>query len=107
MLAQKSPSSRLVTVVVSSAVPILTVAVAPAFFQKTAASMADVLQPKVDALWVLHRLLAGGRFEFHNLPPGQYEATAALISVDGQRRRSHTRTSTSSNWDCRTDRMAS
>jgi acyl transferase domain-containing protein/acyl carrier protein len=34
--------------------------VAPAFFQKTAASMADVLQPKVDALWVLHRLLAGG-----------------------------------------------
>ncbi len=34
--------------------------VAPAFFQKTAASMADVLQPKVDALWMLHRLLAGG-----------------------------------------------
>ena len=33
---------------------------APAFFQKTAASMADVLQPKVDALWVLHRVLAGG-----------------------------------------------
>jgi acyl transferase domain-containing protein/acyl carrier protein len=33
---------------------------APAFFQKTAASMADVLRPKVDALWVLHRLLAGG-----------------------------------------------
>jgi macrolactin polyketide synthase MlnE len=33
---------------------------APAFFQKTAASMAAVLQPKVDALWTLHRLLAGG-----------------------------------------------
>jgi len=33
--------------------------VAPAFFQKTAASMAEVLQPKVDALWVLHRLFAG------------------------------------------------
>jgi acyl transferase domain-containing protein/NAD(P)-dependent dehydrogenase (short-subunit alcohol dehydrogenase family) len=33
---------------------------APAFFQKTAASMADVLQPKVDALWTLHRVLAGG-----------------------------------------------
>ena len=32
--------------------------VAPAFFQKTAASMAEVMQPKVDALWVLHRLLA-------------------------------------------------
>jgi acyl transferase domain-containing protein/acyl carrier protein len=31
---------------------------APAFFQKTAASMAQVLQPKVDALWVLHRLMA-------------------------------------------------
>jgi 3-oxoacyl-(acyl-carrier-protein) synthase/acyl carrier protein len=31
---------------------------APAFFQKTAASMASVLQPKVDALWVLHRLMA-------------------------------------------------
>ena len=30
----------------------------PAFFQKTAASMAGVLQPKVDALWVLHRLIA-------------------------------------------------
>jgi acyl transferase domain-containing protein/acyl carrier protein len=30
----------------------------PAFFQKTAASMAEVLQPKVDALWVLHRLMA-------------------------------------------------
>jgi acyl transferase domain-containing protein/acyl carrier protein len=29
---------------------------APAFFQKTAATMADVLRPKVDALWVLHRL---------------------------------------------------
>ena len=31
---------------------------APAFFQKTAASMAEVLGPKVDALWVLHRLIA-------------------------------------------------
>ena len=31
---------------------------APAFFQKTSASMAEVLQPKVDALWVLHRLMA-------------------------------------------------
>ena len=31
---------------------------APAFFQKTAASMAQVLQPKVDALWVLHRVMA-------------------------------------------------
>jgi acyl transferase domain-containing protein/acyl carrier protein len=31
---------------------------APAFFQKDAASMAEVLQPKVDALWVLHRLMA-------------------------------------------------
>ena len=31
---------------------------APAFFQKTAASMANVLLPKVDALWVLHRLMA-------------------------------------------------
>jgi acyl transferase domain-containing protein/acyl carrier protein len=31
---------------------------APAFFQKTASSMAEVLQPKVDALWVLHRLFA-------------------------------------------------
>jgi acyl transferase domain-containing protein/acyl carrier protein len=30
----------------------------PAFFQKTAASMAEVLHPKVDALWVLHRLVA-------------------------------------------------
>jgi acyl transferase domain-containing protein/acyl carrier protein len=31
---------------------------APAFFQKDAASMAEVLQPKVDALWVLHRLMS-------------------------------------------------
>ncbi|MDQ1470013.1 MAG: hypothetical protein QOJ99_1493, partial [Bryobacterales bacterium] len=30
----------------------------PAFYQKTAASMAEVLVPKVDALWVLHRLMA-------------------------------------------------
>jgi len=30
---------------------------APAFFQKTAATMADVARPKVDALWVLHHLL--------------------------------------------------
>lgn len=34
----------------------------PAFFQKTAASMAQVMQPKVDALWVLHHI-------FINDPP--------------------------------------
>ncbi|AGC43223.1 polyketide synthase [Myxococcus stipitatus DSM 14675] len=46
----------------------------PAFFQKTAESMAEVMSPKVDALHVLHRL-------FESQPPRAFVLFSSLSSV--------------------------
>ncbi|WP_342379873.1 SDR family NAD(P)-dependent oxidoreductase [Myxococcus stipitatus] len=46
----------------------------PAFFQKTAESMAEVMSPKVDALHVLHRL-------FVNQPPRAFVLFSSVSSV--------------------------